>query len=265
MAGIVTAANSPKYYWNGGTYGSAAERDAAIAKYKQQTGGASTGALKTAATNTKGSPGTSFDISPTGDISYSGVGSAPTAGSGAVSALKSGVGAPATAEAWNPDIENQKANLQYGMEAKTRADEARLQAEAEQRHIGELPAITAATMQPQVTHGGADPNAEANARAAVFGRAKEQAGQIARSSLDSLSSLMASHGMSGSGIEEKLGADVLGGAAGSLGDVTREQQIQDLGRIGQVSDQTYQGDITQRAQNLGLTPSLMALISSRAY
>ncbi len=115
-----------------------------------------------------------------------------------------------------------------------------------------------------VSYGGsAMEQAENAARAAAFGRAKDQAGQVARSGVDATSNEMALRGLAGSGIEGSALGSVIGGSAGQLGDFTREQLIQDLDRARQVADMQYQGNITQRGQNMGLSPAILGLIGSR--
>lgn len=113
----------------------------------------------------------------------------------------------------------------------------------------------------------ADPESEA--RSAIFNRAKDQQGQIGRSAIDSLHGLAASGGYSGSGMERAGEASVVNNAASGLGDVTREQMINEAARAGQISDRDYAGgltrrgqDITTRGQNVSMLPSLLGLIQS---
>lgn len=138
---------------------------------------------------------------------------------------------------------------------------AKLQADAEARRLGYLSTITG-TQQPNVTRGGVGPIDEAAARAAAFGRAKEQAGQTALASLKAISDVMASRGLTGSSVEGNAISDVVGNAAGGVNNFTRDQLMLDLNRAADVADQTYQGNITQRGQNLSMVPSLMGLITA---
>jgi len=88
------------------------------------------------------------------------------------------------------------------------------------------------------------------ARAAAFGRAKDQAGQTARAAITGLRGEMAGRGLLGSGIEGGETANIVGRAAGGVQEVTREQAIQDALAAGRAGEVGYQGDITQRGQDL---------------
>lgn len=136
---------------------------------------------------------------------------------------------------------------------------ARLQADAEARRLGYLSQVQ--QQQPQVTRPGMATD-EAGARAAAFARAKEQAGQTAGASLKALGDVMAERGLSGSTVENNATNSLIGQGAGSVDEFTREQLMQDLNRAASLSDQTYQGNITQRGQNLAMVPSLMGLITA---
>lgn len=112
-----------------------------------------------------------------------------------------------------------------------------------------------------VQHGGAGINAdEAAARAAAFGRAKDQTGLVTRSAVDSLRSLYAGTGNTGA---QRQGLEnIVAGGAGALNEFTRDQLMSDLERAGDVSDMVYQGNITQRGQDINrpFNPQLQALI-----
>lgn len=147
---------------------------------------------------------------------------------------------------------------QAGYGTAARSQEAGLQAAAEQRRFAQFsPYFDKITGEwgtggkggnlPREEYGGAQADA---ARQASFARAKDQAANIARSALTGLSGAMASRGISGSGIELGGMGDILGGAADQLGDVNREQLIQDLAQQQHVSDVRYGGGITQRGQDL---------------
>lgn len=103
---------------------------------------------------------------------------------------------------------------------------------------------------------------ETAARAASFARAKEQAGQNALGGLKAVQGLVENKGMMGSTYEAGLMGDVLGGASGNVNDFTREQLIQDLNRSAGIADMTYQGNITQRGQDLQRQMALMGLLNS---
>ncbi len=102
---------------------------------------------------------------------------------------------------------------------------------------------------------------EEAARAAAFGRAKDQTGLITRGAVDSLRSLYAGSGNAGA---QRQGLEnIVESGAGRLGEFTRDQLMSDLAREAEVSDMTYQGGITQRGQDINrpFNPQLQALIS----
>ncbi len=72
---------------------------------------------------------------------------------------------------------------------------------------------------------------------------------------------MANRGTMGGSAEQAGIAGILGNTAGGVNDITRDQLIMDLNRAADISDQGYQGAITQRGQNLSMVPSLMGLIT----
>ena len=106
---------------------------------------------------------------------------------------------------------------------------------------------------------GADENA---ARAAAFARAKDQAALTARASLNALADELTGRGMLGSGEDFIRTSGVVNRAAQGVNEFTREQLIQDLNRNAQIADQTYQGNIAQRGQDLGLSPSILGLVGN---
>ena len=82
---------------------------------------------------------------------------------------------------------------------------------------------------------------EQGARNAAFARAKDQAGSVARSSMDSLREYLGSSGQLGGAKEMQGAQDVMADAAGSVGDYTRDQLMMDLDRAGQISDRNFSG------------------------
>lgn len=175
----------------------------------------------------------------------------------ALQGLKQQLGAQA-------DIQNQQAKLGEQM-----------QISAEQRRLGYIPQLsgfynstTSGGVGGPHVSGGADPNADA-ARAAAYARAKDQTGQSMNAAFETLRNQYAGTGNAG-GFQQGAGR-MLSKGVDKMGDVTREQLIQDLNRSAQVSDRNYQGDITQRGQDMSaqnslqsLLPQLLGLISSRA-
>lgn len=139
---------------------------------------------------------------------------------------------------------------------------AQLQKEAEERRIGYLPQLTA-SLPGVVSRGGGISGGESAGRAAAFARAKEQAGGTALSALRSLGNLAAERGQTGSSMERNMIGGVVGGAAGQVNEFTRDQLMADLQREAELADMEYQGQITQRGQNMALTPSLLGLVGAR--
>lgn len=119
----------------------------------------------------------------------------------------------------------------------------------------------AAPSSPTISHGGVQSN-EADARAAAFARAKDQAGQIARSSLTSIASNLAGRNMSGGGLQALQEAGAINGATQPLQELTRDQMISDTNRSADIADQEYQGGIQQRGQDLSNRASYLSLLRS---
>ena len=108
---------------------------------------------------------------------------------------------------------------------------------------------------------GAPDNTAANA--AVFARAKDTAGQNSRAALTALRGTMAERGMLGSGIEGGETARIVGQAAGGVGDVNREQAIQQSGQANQNMQLGYTGDINQRGQDMALEEQRRNLLAQQ--
>lgn len=108
---------------------------------------------------------------------------------------------------------------------------------------------------------GYDPSAQKAAREAAFARAKDQQGQIARSSLDSMRGILSETGRLGGGYEDAALTSVVNEAQGGLGEVTREQMIQDLADINRNEDRA----LTRRGQDMNYRQSLLGLINATLY
>lgn len=119
----------------------------------------------------------------------------------------------------------------------------------------------AAPTAPNVSPSNVQGN-EADARAAAFARAKDQAGKIARSSLTSIAENMAGRNMSGGGLQALKEAGAIQGSAEPLQELTRDQMISDTNRAADVSDLSYQGAITQRGQDMAGRASYLSLLRS---
>lgn len=104
----------------------------------------------------------------------------------------------------------------------------------------------------------AAPVAEQVDDSAAFGRARSRIGQGTTASLRSLQDAMTARGISGSGIEGRLMADVYGQGLGALGEASRDAAIEQINRDQQVADMGYQGALTQRGQDLGYLNNTVA-------
>lgn len=88
------------------------------------------------------------------------------------------------------------------------------------------------------------------AMAAQFARAKDQAGQMAQSALQGLRGALGGRGLLGSGAEFKGTERIASQGLGQLGDLNREQTIQNANQAADFAKLGYQGDITQRGQDI---------------
>lgn len=126
-----------------------------------------------------------------------------------------------------------------------------------------IPQITAGTSQSQIQYpGGVSPQQSQAAVEAEFARAKDTAGNIAKSAMTGLNDSMAGRGLMGSGIHGEEMAKIINGQAGGLSDLNREQAIQGLQYATHANDMAYQGGITQRGQDISQMQSLLGLLRS---
>lgn len=88
------------------------------------------------------------------------------------------------------------------------------------------------------------------ANGATFARAKDTAGQIGRSSLDSLRGALAETGQLGSGAEVAGTRDVAENAAGIVGDVNRSNAINESAQGLDVAKTNQAAKLTQRGQDI---------------
>lgn len=136
--------------------------------------------------------------------------------------------------------------------------------QAFQQRLALLQPYTGTGAAPRISMDGMSPD-ETAARAAAFARAKEQAGGTAASALAALKDAMASRGLTGStgrGFESGGISDIIGSAAGGINEFSREQLLQDLNRYADIANTRYQGDITQRGQDLDAQRAILGLMSS---
>lgn len=89
-----------------------------------------------------------------------------------------------------------------------------------------------------------------SSNAATFGAAKDRAGQVARASLDALNGELGSQGMLGSGAQVQGTKDIIMDAGQFTSDVNRQNAVNDAQMKGDFAKLGYQGDITQRGQNI---------------
>jgi hypothetical protein len=88
------------------------------------------------------------------------------------------------------------------------------------------------------------------AESAAFGSAKDKVGQNAKAALQALNDQMAAQGMLGSGAQVQGARDIIQSGMGELGDVRRQQAITKAGSALDLAKMGYQGDITQRGQDI---------------
>jgi len=153
----------------------------------------------------------------------------------------------------------------FGQESSLLSQKAALQAEAEKRRLDAYKGLLGST--GGIGGGTTDPNLafdEQAARDAAFARAKDQAGQVGRSALDSLRSALGAQGRLGGAYEAQRTGEVIGGAAGNLGEYTREQLMADLNRAAGISDRNVAAGLTRRGQDLNLQQTLLGLINAPA-
>src|SRR5262252_4443402 len=128
---------------------------------------------------------------------------------------------------------------------------------------------TGTTGVPTVPHPDTAANAQAeqDARNAAFARAKDTAGNLARSAIDSLHGIASERGLNVAGGSNPLmlrgEADVIGATGNQLGEVARTQAENDAARAAQISDRNYAGDITLRGQDLTAQAEAAALRNSQ--
>jgi len=88
------------------------------------------------------------------------------------------------------------------------------------------------------------------AQANLFARAKDKVGLQTQGSMAALRSALAGRGMLGGGAEVRGAQNILTAGQGQLGDVTREQAIQEGQRLTDFAKMGYEGSITQRGQDI---------------
>lgn len=88
------------------------------------------------------------------------------------------------------------------------------------------------------------------AEAAEFGRAKDRIGLATQGLMKSIRNNFSKRGLSGSPLAMSREAGALEHGAGQIGETIRDQAISGLNRQYDVRDQNYQGDLSQRGQDI---------------
>lgn len=88
------------------------------------------------------------------------------------------------------------------------------------------------------------------ADAATFARGKDQAAQTGRASINAMQEELAGRGMLGGGVEANMTGQKVQQVAGHVNEITREQSIQHAESARQRAQQEYEGQITQRGQDI---------------
>lgn len=101
----------------------------------------------------------------------------------------------------------------------------------------------------------------------AFARAKDKSGLLALRRMADSRTAFAQRGMTGGGGEARAMDAVLGDASSGLQDFALGQAQTEATRGYQVADRDYAGALQQRGQDIGMTPTLLALLkaSGRAY
>jgi len=94
------------------------------------------------------------------------------------------------------------------------------------------------------------------ANQAAYGQARDTAGKTGASALSGLQESLASRGMLGSGIEARGMEQLAENAQGQIGQVTRDQAVNNAALAQKTAEENYSGGITQRAQDLGQQATL---------
>ena len=102
------------------------------------------------------------------------------------------------------------------------------------------------------------------ANAAIYGRAKDVAGQTGRASIDTLRGVLGETGQLGGGAEAQGVRDIVESAAGQVGDVNREIAIQNARQGLDVARTNQAAGITQRGQDIQAQEAAARLAQQQA-
>lgn len=124
--------------------------------------------------------------------------------------------------------------------------------------------------------GAPTPVAQPPSQSLAFARYKDQSGSIGNAAMRALKDQMSERGLGDSGIEAQLSGNILGQVARGQGDAAFQQQLAAEQQGWQAKQAGYQGDISQRGQDIGLqeagisnmtalAPTVLRLLSSARY
>ena len=190
----------------------------------------------------------------------------PNQGSAVAPTGQAGLTATSSNQAYDPSTGQTSYSTQFGLGLdKELATRDKYNQAAEARRVASMQSLIGGTGGPGARvsrmSGPTAEQAEA-ARQAAFARAKDRTGKIARSSLDALQSAISDRGLgAGSTFEAAQTGRILGGGEAALGEFEREQAILDATEAGRLGDVQFQGDITQRGQDISRQQSLLSLLN----
>lgn len=140
--------------------------------------------------------------------------------------------------------------------AATRARQAMMEKALQALNAGSGGSMPSLPSMPQAATAGAGRVAHVaapdltKANDAAFARAKDKQGAINTASLTSLRSVLGGRNLLGSGAEYRGTSGIAQRGMGELGQVNRDNAMRDATAAENSASQNYQGDITQRGQDL---------------
>lgn len=180
----------------------------------------------------------------------------------------------ASAAAASLDVAKQQGDVDYSINPTGQTNYSNQSAQARQTEQMRLSALKDARDSFMSVTGGsggavsptvAPPNVqgdEQDARRQVFARAKDQAAQIARASVNAITENMAGRGVAGSGMEALKSAGAIQDSSNPLLALNAQQAATDVNRAADISDMSYTGAIQQRGQDMSQRSSYLNLLRS---
>lgn len=298
MAAITYDPVHGKYNWNGNSYSSQAEAEAASnpSAPSNAAGSPTNYNPQTQTYNpfpTAIQPNTGYSaIAPPAQGALSGLQAAagqrtnlggvsgaampPQPDLSALSAAESARNAAATQEAATRTQQQSQQQQQEQAAQAERMRQEQLAREAEARRLSQIQQLTGGGAQAPVTMGGGSAAGGGQAaREAAYARAKDIVGKQQRASLMALKDVAGEQGtyVAGGDNPALLSAEsnLLANGANKMGDFNRQQLLSDLEAAKHAEDLAarqreveYQGAIQQRGQNMGQLPSLIGLLTARS-